>query len=264
MSEVQWARLSAPEIGALAKKDTAVIVPVGSIEQHGPHLPVEVDTRLVHEVSVRAALLAPPDRPLIVAPPISVGLAQHHMSFGGTLTLDFSTFDALISCIVQSIIQCGFQKIALVNGHGGNTNPLKVVVNELAREFDVPIVSCTYWDLAHAEFKEILEVQRCVMHGGEVETSLMLAVAPELVRLDRLAGINPPSFEGDDDPFEAAFYRSLDMDELSESGVLGSPLAATAEKGDRLLAAAAGALAGRLVEPTTWSRKGAAGARAGQ
>ena len=263
MSEVQWARLSAPELGVLAGKDAVVILPVGSIEQHGPHLPVDVDSRLVHEVSVRAAGLAPPERPVVVAPTVSVGLAQHHMSFGGTLTLDFSTFHALLRCIVESMLHCGFRKIAMVNGHGGNTNPLKVVVNELAREFDAPFVSCTYWDLADSAFREILDVQRCVMHGGEVETSLMLAVAPELVRLDRLEGIDPPSFEGDEDPFEAAFYRSLDMDELSESGVLGSPLSASVEKGERLLAAAAEALSGRLLEPDTWTRKKPAARRAG-
>ena len=264
MTEVQWARLSAPDLGALAEKDTVVVVPVGSIEQHGPHLPVEVDARLAHEVSVRAARLAPPDHPLIVAPPVPVGLAQHHMSFGGTLTLDFSTFAALIRCICRSIVDCGFGKIALVNGHGGNTNPLKVVVNEFTRDFGVPMVSCTYWDLADAQFREILEVQHGVMHGGEVETSLMLAVAPELVWLDRLAGIDPPSFESEEDPFEAAFYRSLDMDEMSESGVLGSPLAASAEKGERLLAASAEALANRLLRPETWSRRIAADKRAGQ
>ncbi len=255
MSEVEWAKLSAPELVGLAKKDAVVIVPVGSIEQHGPHLPVDVDTRLAHAASLRAAMLAPAERPLIVAPTVSVGLAQHHMSFGGTLTLDFATFHALLSCICRSIVDCGFRKIALVNGHGGNTNPLKVVVNEFAREHDVPMVSCTYWDLALDEFIEILDVQRCPMHGGEVETSLMLAVSPELVALDRLEGITPPSFESDDDPFEAPFYRSLDMDELSSSGVLGTPAAASAEKGERLMAAAARALADALLQPDTWTRR---------
>lgn len=246
--------MTAPEIVALSQQDTVVIIPVGSIEQHGPHLAVEVDALLATEVSRRAAGLAAAERPILVAPTLAIGLAQHHLSFGGTLTLDFATFSAVIGCVVRSIIASGFRKIALVNGHGGNTTALRVVVNELARSERTPIVACTYWDAAARPFREILETQPCLMHGCEAETSLMMALAGDGVRFDKLAGLTAPSFEGAQDPFESPFYRSLDMDELSANGVLGNPMAASAAKGERLAAAAAAAIAERLLDPRTWER----------
>jgi creatinine amidohydrolase len=251
---VDWASLTAPQIAALARKDATVVVPVGSIEQHGPHLPVEVDARLATEISRRAASLAPEATPIIVAPTIAVGLAQHHLSYGGALTLDFATFHAVIGCWVRSITASGFTKIALVNGHGGNTTALRVVVNELARSERIPIVTCTYWDVAAEAFRTILQTQPCVMHACEAETSLMMALAPQSVRHDQMVGLTAPSFEGSQDPFESPFYRSLDMDELSINGVLGNPSAASAEKGEMLADAAAGALAARLLDPSTWRR----------
>lgn len=251
---MDWASLAAPQIVALAQKYAVVIIPVGSIEQHGPHLPVEVDARLATEISRRAARLAPEDTPIIVAPTISVGLAQHHLSYGGALTLDFATFHAVIGCWVRSIVASGFRRIALVNGHGGNTTALRVVVNELARSERLPIVTCTYWDVAAAAFRDILETQPCVMHACEAETSLMMALAPETVRHEQMVGLTAPSFEGSEDPFESAFYRSLDMDELSVNGVLGNPSAASAAKGELLADAAATALKTRLLDPQTWRR----------
>lgn len=251
---MDWARMTAPEIVALSKQDAVVIIPVGSIEQHGPHLPVEVDALLATEVSRRAAKLAPAAQPILVAPTLAIGLAQHHLSFGGALTLDFATFSAVIGCMVRSILTSGFRKIALVNGHGGNTTALRVVVNELARTVQTPIVACTYWDVAMEEFREILETQTCLMHACEAETSLMMALAGDAVRLEKLENLTAPSFEGSQDPFESPFYRSLDMDELSTNGVLGNPTAATAAKGERFAAAAAAALAARLLDRRTWEK----------
>ncbi|MGE0237891.1 MAG: creatininase family protein [Parvibaculaceae bacterium] len=251
---MDWARLTAPEIVALSKQNAVVIIPVGSIEQHGPHLSVEVDSLLATEVSRRAARMAPAAQPILVAPTLAVGLAQHHLSFGGALTLDFAAFSAVLGCMVRSILISGFRKIALVNGHGGNTTALRVVVNELARSERAPIVTCTYWDAAAQEFREILETQPCLMHACEAETSLMMALAGDAVRLDKLENLTAPSFEGAQDPFESPFYRSLDMDELSTNGVLGNPMAATAAKGERLATAAATALATKLLDQRTWEK----------
>lgn len=246
--------MTAPQIAALSERDTVVVIPVGSIEQHGPHLSVDVDARLATEISLRTAALAPEATPVIVAPTITVGLAQHHLSYGGALTLDFATFHAVIRCWVKSIIASGFRKIALINGHGGNTTALRVVVNELAREQSIPIVACTYWDVAAPAFREILETQPGVMHACEAETSLMMALAAESVCHEMMEGLTAPSFEGPDDPFDAPFYRSLDMDELSVNGVLGNPTAASPAKGALLAEAAASALLARLLDPQTWRR----------
>ena len=132
MSEIEWWRLKAAEINALAARDAVVIVPVGSTEQHGPHLPTQVDSLLVGEIARRAARLAAASTPVVVAPTVWSGLAEHHMSLGGTLSLDFATFLALLRCICRSLLRQGFHRILLLNGHGSNIAALSVVVNKLA------------------------------------------------------------------------------------------------------------------------------------
>src|SRR4051812_23307387 len=117
--EVEWSRMKAHEIKARQAENALVIVPVGSFEQHGPHLPVQVDTLLAGEVARRAAVKIAATQSVLVTPTVWCGLAEHHMSFGGTLTLDFETFQALLRCICHSLIRQGFRKILLLNGHGG-------------------------------------------------------------------------------------------------------------------------------------------------
>ena len=119
MSPVEWHELRAPELRALAEADALVIIPVGSTEQHGPHLPVQVDARLAAEVARRAAARISEHGSVVVAPTLWCGLAEHHMAFGATITLDFATFHALIRCVCDSILRHGFRRLALLNGHGG-------------------------------------------------------------------------------------------------------------------------------------------------
>ena len=119
MTDVEWVNLKAHELRALAKKDAIVIVPVGSTEQHGPHMPVQTDARLASEVAQRTARQITDRAPVIVTPPVWTGLAEHHMSLGGTITLDFDAFSRLLCGIVGSLARHGFRRILLLNGHGG-------------------------------------------------------------------------------------------------------------------------------------------------
>ena len=102
MSEIDWSRLKASEIKALAARNAVVIVPIGATEQHGPHLPSMVDWRCVHEVSHRAARIMEKTTPVVVAPTIPYGMSEHHMSLSGTITLDYATMYAVIRCVVTS------------------------------------------------------------------------------------------------------------------------------------------------------------------
>ena len=147
MSVTEWNRLRAPQLRALAQEDCLVILPVGSTEQHGPHLPVQVDALLASEVSLGAASRFHPPGKAIVAPTVWCGLAEHHMDLGGTFTLDHSTFHALIRCLCRSIQRHGFRRICVVNGHGGNIHALHVIAAELKQELDLRILVCTYWTL---------------------------------------------------------------------------------------------------------------------
>ena len=251
MSKTAWHDLRAPELRALAEADAMVIIPVGSTEQHGPHLPVQVDARLATEVANRAAARISEHQSVVVAPTVWCGLAEHHMAFGATITLDFATFHAVIRCVCESMRRHGFRRLALLNGHGGNIKALDVIAGELKRELGVRVVSATYWtvDSVARAFREILEAQPGVAHACEAETSMMLAVEPGLVDREEMArvdgGIGKLSASG-------GLYRWRSFDEMTESGVMGVPAAATAEKGERLLAAAAEGVAEALLQEALW------------
>ena len=248
---VEWAELKAAELRELAAQGAVVVVPVASIEQHGPHLPVMTDSLLCGTVArrgaERAVAEAPGGRPVVVAPTVWSGLSEHHMPFGGTLSLDFATFSALIGEVCRSLQRHGFGRILLLNGHGGNEAALHVIVEQLTPTSEAVLATVNYWHLAALEFAEILERQSGVRHACEAETSMVLALRPELVDPARFA---EASFE-ESGPAGAA-YRWRSFADRTASGVLGDPTAASAEKGERLLEAAAAALAALLRNETFW------------
>jgi creatinine amidohydrolase len=252
MAEVEWVNLKAYELRDLATRDAVVVVPVGSTEQHGPHLPVQVDALLAGEVSRQAARRAWDTAPVVVMPPVWTGLAEHHMSLGGTITLDYATFAALLHGICHSIARHGFRRILILNGHGGNITGLNVLTGELAQEVDAVVAMACYWtiDAAAEAFAVILDMQSNVRHAGEAETSMLLALRPDLVDMDAAARIDPP-LEGLS--ARGAAYRWRPIAHWSESGVIGAPAAATAEKGERLLAAAAQAVADTILDAALWA-----------
>ncbi len=250
MTEVEWWNLRAPQLRSLQDEDALVIVPVGSTEQHGPHLPVMVDALLAGEIARRTARRLAGERAVVVAPTVWSGLAEHHMSLGGTITLDYQTFFALLRCIASSMARHGFRRILLLNGHGGNINALNVIVGELTGELQIPIVGCTYWIVAAEAFGSILEHQRNVAHGGEAETSMVLALRPELVdtaRLEEAKGDMPPEALHD-----AGAYRWRSMAAMTKTGVIGDASSASAEKGEKLLSAASEAIAKLVMDPNWW------------
>lgn len=249
MPEVEWANLKASDVRRLRQQNAIAVIPIGSIEQHGPHLPVQVDTLLVSEVARRTARLVADKLPIVVLPTIWSGLAEHHMSLGGTLTLDLATFFGLVRGIVRSVARNGLSKILLLNGHGGNMTALNALVGELSVEMSLPIALATYWIPAQQEFAEILEKQVSVAHACEAETSMLLALRPDLVVMTELERVNPPSeWEGG----ASDVYVWQSVSDWSPSGVAGVPNAASAEKGEKLLDAAAKALADRLRDGRIW------------
>ena len=250
MDEVAWARLTAPELRALARPETVVVIPVASVEQHGPHLATGVDMVLATGVAARTArrLVAGGTQALHL-PCIWTGLAEHHMEFGGTVTLDLDVFMGVLRGAARSVARHGFRRIALLNGHGGNTEAVAMSAIELTRELGVPVVGLTYW-LANADtFGAILETQPNVQHACEAETSMMMALAPEDVREARIAEAVPRRAVP---PAPPGFRRSRPFARMTDTGVIGDPRAASREKGERLLDAAAARLAEELARPELW------------
>lgn len=234
------------------------IVPVAAIEQHGPHLPVMVDTRLVTEAALLAAAkLRAAEHPVLVLPTVWTGLSEHHMELGGTITIDFATFHGLLRGIVRSLVRGGFRRICLLNGHGGNIAPLQVVVSELTVELQVPLVTLTYFEMAPEAMAAILEHQVSTLHACEAETSTMLATEPDLV--DRTAMADAVGPDPDRVEIEAlvgkGVFRWQALNARARGGVIGHGAAASAEKGERLLEAQSARVAEILGTAALWTAK---------
>jgi creatinine amidohydrolase len=257
-SSVMWKELTAEELRAKAAADAIVILPVGSMEQHGPHLPVGVDTILTEGVCRAAAEAVADKAAVVVAPTLWCGMAEHHMAFGGTFTFDIPTYRAVLLAFLRSIERHGFTRVLIINGHGGNTAALNAFLPDFARETRLRVFAAGYFDLPRADIAPLLEDQTGVQHACEVETSLMMVVAPDLVRHDRIPeafGRREPGSEWRTVP---ARFRSFK--EITASGVNGDARRASRAKGEKLFDTLAGGLAdlltsGKLSSANTKSEK---------
>ncbi|MGG5810468.1 creatininase family protein [Falsiroseomonas sp. CW058] len=247
--ETRWERLTAPELRDLATRDAVVVLPVGSLEQHGPHLPVWTDSFIGHAVAVRGAELAA-DVPAVVLPPMWTGLSEHHFPFGGTISLDYATFAGVLRCVARSILADGFRRLFLLNSHGGNIEPLAVASREMAHEFGIPVVTTTVTKLDPEGLRAALTAQPGMQHACEAETSLWLHLAPGQVRQAEIANtISPGGFSAGD----AAATRFWSFAERAPvTGVRGDPRAATAEKGRAIFEGMAAGLARMLRDRALW------------
>jgi creatinine amidohydrolase len=253
MSEVEWRKLRADQLRELAAKDAVVILPLGALEQHGPHLPVEVDSMLGEQVAIRTArLMQARGVAVAVLPMLWTGVSEHHMSFGGTITLDLPTYCAVVEGICRSAMRHGFRRIVLLNAHGGNENALRCLTDELTPKLGIPIVQFTYWYAAAEAIAAILTTQTGLRHACEAETSMMMAVRPELVATDRIPLAKANRSPDVSDIVGGGVYRWRTIAAMSSSGVIGNPEAATPEKGLRLFEEVAATLAEKLSNPELW------------
>jgi creatinine amidohydrolase len=255
---VMWKELTAEELRANAAADAIVVLPVGSMEQHGPHLPVGVDTILTEGVCRAGAEAAAGDVAVVVAPTVWCGMAEHHMAFGGTFSFDIPTYRAVLLAFLRSIERHGFKRVLIINGHGGNTAALNAFLPDLARETSLRIFVAGYFELPRTDIGPFLENQTGVQHACEVETSLMMVVAPDLVRHERIAeafgGLDP----GSEWRTMPARFRSFK--EITASGVNGDARRASRAKGEKIFESLAGGLAnllksGKLGAPITATAK---------
>lgn len=261
---VEWSRMTAAEINALAAEDAIVLLPVASTEQHGPHLATGCDAILAQEVVRRTAVRVAETRPILCAPVVWTGLAQHHLSLGGTFTISLATYHALLRDIVLSIKGAGFTKVLIVNAHGGNVAALHILTDELTRETGLAIAATTYPRLATeaGDFGEILEDQHSMHHACEAETSMMMALDAatnqELVREDKLRdayqdGYKKDGFAPSAAPSPPALLVWRSFQDITASGVRGDARRASAEKGERIFKAVSERLAEQLIAGAPWA-----------
>ena len=248
---VMWKELTAEDLRAKAAANAIVILPVASMEQHGPHLPVGVDTFLCEAVCKAGAELAVKDQPVVVAPTLWCGMAEHHMAYGGTFTFDIPTYKAVLLAFLKSIERHGFKRVFIVNGHGGNIAALNSFLPDFARETGLHLYATTYFELSSSDLAQFLEDQKRVHHACEVETSMMMVVAPATVKRERL-GEAFGMLNGDPrKAFPAARFHSFK--DLTPSGVVGDARRANAQKGEKLLDVCSQGLATTLKNKEMWA-----------
>ncbi|MFM7130569.1 MAG: creatininase family protein [bacterium] len=235
---MKFAEMTAPAIGRIDKSRTVVIAPIAAIEQHSRHLPVVTDTVLVTAVAegVEKAL---PDNVLLL-PTQWLGASEHHLPFGGTLTATLPTYELMLMEILRPLLHQGFGRVMLLNGHGGNIDPLQVALRRLDREFTGSVLTgAAYWDLAAKELAALCSGPRKSMgHACELETSMMMHLRPDLVRADEI--VDDPDLTPDS---VKSIFWARDFGRRTAHGAVGYPSHATAEKGKAMVEAASAAVA---------------------
>jgi creatinine amidohydrolase len=234
MTSFFWGDLTAEELRSKAEADAVVVLPVASMEQHGPHLSVSVDTVLCERICLAAAERATGNQ-VIVAPTLWCGMAEHHMEFGGTFTLDIPTYRAVLLCLLKSLERHGFRRVVIINGHGGNGPALQAFLPDFARETKLRIRVAMYFAAADRSLLSVLQ-NPGGRHANEFETSMMLALAPELVRSERLQdAYGGQGREREEDVVLARTARHRSYKRRTPTGVDGDARLATAAKGSELV-----------------------------
>ena len=243
MGELTW-----PDVEEFLSNHDVVVVPVGSCEQHGPHLPLDTDAYDVFWLSRKAAEKA---GCALVAPPIYYGVSSHHMDFPGTVTLRPHTLEELAYEVAGSLIKHGFRKIVFENGHGGNTPALESAAQRIKADTGAFVVVDTV-SLIPDFIEEFIETLYDA-HAGEFETSTTLANREELVVTER---IEKPRIKLPESKYTKIglkekgprVYWGFRTKEISETGVIGDPTKASKEKGEKAWEIAIERLADLLTE----------------
>jgi creatinine amidohydrolase len=240
----KWSVCNTREIATWAgDPDTVVLIPIGAIEQHGAHLPVDVDIHLAQAVCERATEL---DSKLLVAPALPFGLSGGHREFAGTIVIGTATYLQLLDDLLSSIVGSGFRAVIVVNGHNGNSAILRQAVVDFGLRVDASVLALTYFDHVTSMFQE----HRATAiggagHAGEFETSLELFLRPELVGEDPDFQYIDPAIDGmfRDITERGTVARANRLEENYPQGVMGDPRPASAELGKNLFEGAAQYLA---------------------
>lgn len=254
-----WADLTTTDFAKLALERTIAVLPVAATEQHGPHLPLSVDTDLVDGVVAASLPHLPADLSVLFLPTQAVGFSPEHARFPGTLTLKTETIVRLWTDIAESVAASGVRKLVLFNAHGGQVSVMDLVARDLRARLDMLVYSVSWFNLplhdAQGQNVNALfspEEHRFGVHAGDVETSMMRALRPELVRMDAAQNFRSSSQDRADRFDILGNGRSAklawQMQDYNLHGAAGNAAAATAEKGQALLDAAGRALAQLLVE----------------
>jgi creatinine amidohydrolase len=239
-------------------RNKVVVLPLGSLEQHGRHLPLLTDTMICQEIIRRAAETLGSDA--LFLPMVWVGVSEHHRGFPGTVSVTPRTYVHMLSDILESLIGSGFKRILLLNAHGGNSTPGQMAVYEVQMHHrekrDLWLVFATWFALAAPQIAALPElVQKKVTHACELETSIVLRLRPELVDLDAARGTQAAldsAFYSPDSRHPNRVGVSRPFEHITLHGGYGHPELATAGKGEAILKVAVAEVIACVREIATW------------
>lgn len=234
---------------------TVAVLPVGAVEQHGPHLPVSVDATLLQGIVDAALPQLPADVPVLVLPAQNVGLSTEHLNFPGTLSLPPKLIIDLWTAMGKAVARAGIQKLLMFNTHGGQVAVMDIVARELRIAHGMLVYSSSWGNLPlPSEVTGLFsaEEHRFGIHGGEIETSMMLHLAPELVQME-LAGCFHSTSQDRAQHFAIlgngkSAKMGWAIEDYNPCGAVGNAAGATAAKGQAVVSAAAQQLALLLQE----------------
>lgn len=253
---MRYEELSQLQVDALDREKTVLVIPLGSVEQHGHHMPLGTDTMLAHALSLAAAEHA--ETRVAVLPPPWYGFSAHHMRFPGSITLSHTTLMAMVEDIVASLKHHGFSRVLLINGHGGNGGVVDVLSSVLGKRHygQMRIAGLTYFALAAAAIAELRRSKPGGMgHACEFETAMVMHIRPDLVATDKAQTIYPDAgspYLGTDLLKASAVKTYLDFRDLSPHGTLGDPSLASPEAGARFFAAVTAELVRFIEDFAKW------------
>jgi creatinine amidohydrolase len=222
-----------PELRRVSRDKSVLLVPIAACEQHSRHLAISTDTVLCTAVAEGVEQKMP--QQVVLLPTLWLGASHHHLRFGATLSVDVDTHAAILAEYLTPLLEDGYKRLMILNGHGGNIDTMHVALRKMQPDFQDCILSAaSYWELASTELARLGEGPRKSMgHACEYETSMMMALRPDLVRKSEIKD-DPLS----EDPVLRGLFLADDMKQKTDHGCVGYPELATAEKGRLFLNAA--------------------------
>lgn len=236
----RWMDMTSEAFSALERSRLIAVLPVGAIEQHGPHLPMSVDTATVQGFVDRTAARLTPNLPVLFLPAQPVGKSNEHARYPGTLTLSAQTLIQVWSEIGDCVAAAGVRKLVLFNGHGGQESVMDIVARDLRARHGMLVVNVNWYQLGLPEGTVDSDEDRFGIHAGELETSILLALHPETVRMDRARDFRSaevalvdrtPTLGYVAGPARVAWQTQ----DLNPAGACGNAAVASADKGQRVL-----------------------------
>ncbi|WP_136645340.1 creatininase family protein [Tabrizicola sp. YIM 78059] len=232
-----WADFTARDFAALPRDRLIAVLPVGAIEQHGPHLPFGVDQAILDGIIAATIPLLPDDLPALILPTLPVGKSDEHSAFPGTLTFSAATLIAMWSEIGDSVARAGVRKLVILNSHGGQIAPMDIVARDLRLRHGMLVVAANWFAMGMPPGLFTPEEERFGIHAGDIETSVMRALHPDLVRMDHARDFRPLVADLGTrhlglTPAGKLAWAAQDM---HPAGACGNASLATAEKGRQVI-----------------------------